>query len=325
MSGRGKTVLASALVVVAGLASAVAVLHRLDQMRTGATLEEVLYISDPRVVEGMSLGHKGLMADLYWTRAVQYFGRKHQVRAEHYKLLAPLLEITTELDPYLLPAYKFGSIFLSQQPPEGAGQPDEAVRLVEKGIRANCPPPDSGKACWPDPEAWRLYYHLGFIHYIEREDYEAAAKAFEEGSRYPGSQPWMKIMAALMAQYGGRVETARLLWTKILENTDDQNIRENAVKRLRALRVDEDIMHLEELLDQFHQQHGRYPHSWSEMIEAGSLRGVPADPLGNAYVLKPRGRIEVKDHEKLPFIHKGLPEGEAPSLWGSLHPIQAAG
>jgi len=70
----------------------------------------------------------------------------------------PLLEITTTLDPHLIVAYEFGSIFVAQQPPEGAGQPDTAVALVERGIRQN-------------PGEWRLYYHLGFIHYLERHDY----------------------------------------------------------------------------------------------------------------------------------------------------------
>ncbi len=45
--------------------------------------------------------------------------------------------MTTTLDPKLLPAYEFGSVFLAQKPPEGAGDPAAAARLVEKGIREN--------------------------------------------------------------------------------------------------------------------------------------------------------------------------------------------
>ena len=51
------------------------------------------------MVKRPSLGYDGLMADIYWTRAVQYFGRRHLTSREDYNLLAPLLEITTALDP----------------------------------------------------------------------------------------------------------------------------------------------------------------------------------------------------------------------------------
>src|SRR5258707_3621565 len=117
-----------------------------------ATLEEVLYLPSGKTVKHLSLGYSGLLADIYWTRAVQYFGGKHAQQSMRYDLLYPLLDITTDLDPHLIEAYHSGSVFLSQPPPDGAGQPDKAVALLEKGIREN-------------PSYWRLYFTLGFVHY----------------------------------------------------------------------------------------------------------------------------------------------------------------
>src|ERR1700736_4414422 len=105
------------LLLLGCMASSALLLRRLDQMRTGATLEEVLYISSPKALKRMSLGYEGLLADVYWTRAVQYFGSKHHDGAHDFKLLAPLLEITTTLDPQLLVAYEYGANFLAPQPP----------------------------------------------------------------------------------------------------------------------------------------------------------------------------------------------------------------
>ena len=65
----------------------------------------------------MSLGYDGLLADIYWTRAVQYFGSKHHEGSRNFDLLAPLLEITTTLDPHLLVAYEYGANFLAPKPP----------------------------------------------------------------------------------------------------------------------------------------------------------------------------------------------------------------
>jgi hypothetical protein len=188
MTRRNVTIVAASLLVFALGAQALLV-RRVDRLRADATLEEVLYIPSSKAIRRLSLGYTGLAADIYWTRVVQYFGEKHGKRSMRYDLLAPLLEITTDLDPNLLVAYEFGSIFLAQQPPEGAGRPDQAVQLVEKGIRQN-------------PEAWRLYYTLGFIHYIEREDYLAASDAFLRGSRVPGAHPWLRLMAAM--EHAGR-------------------------------------------------------------------------------------------------------------------------
>ena len=294
------TVVFSALLVLS-LAGSALMLRRVDELRTGATLEEVLYVTSPQAVKRMSLGYNGLMADIYWTRAIQYFGRKHLVRSRRYDLLLPLLDITVTLDPQLIPAYEFGSIFLAQQPPEGAGLPDAAVAFVERGIREN-------------PTEWRLYYHLGFIHFVERKDYPAAAATFLRGSQVPGAHPWLRVLAAAMAQFGGDIRTARFLWERIYESTDDKLIRSNAVKRLRALEVDEVVPQLEAAVQLYKQRTGRLPASFMEMLAAGYLRALPTDPLGYPYKLMPDGRVEVQSPDDLPFITQGLPPDKQPTF-----------
>lgn len=298
MTRRGVSITAAVLLVLA-LAAQAAMVRKLDQLRAEATLEEVLYIPSAKAIRRLSLNHTGLAANVYWTRAVQYFGAKHGERSMRYDLLWPLLDITTDLDPNLLVAYEFGSIFLAQQPPEGAGQPEKAVDLVEKGIRQN-------------PEAWRLYYTLGFIHYIEREDYQAASDAFLRGSRVPGAHPWLGLMAAMAAQHGGKLSTARFLWENIYKSTQDEAIRDNALKRLRAIKVEEDVIALEEIIQTYTERTGHRPFRWSELISAGAIRGVPVDPLGRPYRLESDGTVTVQSSDVFPFLRRGLPKGESP-------------
>src|SRR3989442_4795458 len=107
MSVSRKVTVATSLVMLFSLASSVFLLSRLDQVRTTATLDEVLYLNSPKWVKRLSLGYTGLLADIYWTRAVQYFGGKHVTAgAEEYKLLYPLLAITTLMRPQLIGAYQ---------------------------------------------------------------------------------------------------------------------------------------------------------------------------------------------------------------------------
>jgi hypothetical protein len=299
MRTRRITTLAGAMVLAASLAGTALTVRHLDHLRAGATAEEALYVPSPKIVERMSLGYNGLLADIYWTRAVQYFGGHHHVRSKEYKLLQPLLDIATTLDPHLTVAYEFGATFLAEKPPEGAGDPDAAVRLVERGVREN-------------PSAWRLYYNLGFIHYFERHDYAAAADAFERGSRVPGAYPWMKVMAAHMSQYAGNLQTARFLWSSLYKTSESEDIRVNAAKHLQALQVDEEVSLLEKLVSRFHQRTGRWPAGWGEMVAAGYLRGRPVDPTQKPYRLAPGGKVLVQVPEDFPFITQGLP-GEEPS------------
>jgi hypothetical protein len=177
-------------------------------------------------------------------------------------------------------AYRFGAIFLSQKAPTGAGRPDLAAKLIERGIQEN-------------PDYWRFYEDLGFIYYFDAKDYPKAAAAFLEGSKKPGALVWMKVMAAKISAEGKSYETSLFLWSDIYQTTSDPQIKENALKHLRLLKVREDCKQLDALADQYEKQAGRRPTRMSELVQAGLLPGIPGDPLGYAYVFGPEGKAEL--------------------------------
>jgi len=299
MKQRRKTSTIAGACLILSLAAASVVLHRADQIRPQGTLDEVLFLNSPKVIKRASLGYDGLVACIYWTRAVQYFGDRHRTYAASYNLLAPLLEITTHLDPHLVVAYEFGSTFLASKPPHGAGQPERAIQLIEYGIQNN-------------PGNWKLYYDLGFVYYMELKDYKKAAEAFERGSHVPNAHPFLKVLAAQMAQHAGEYQTARMLWSATYQTTQDQQIRDNALEHLRALKVEEDVEHLQQGVTRFGERTGRLPASMAELLAAEKLPGVPVDPDGHPYKMTPEGRIEVRVPDDFPFATKGLPLGYKP-------------
>jgi len=284
--------------------------HHLTRLRPEASLEETLYITSPDALRRFSLGYTGLMADIYWTRVVQYYGNKSIHHSQRFDLLKPLLDMTTALDPHLIVAYDFGSTFLAQQPPYGAGRPDDAIEFVKRGIRDN-------------PDEWGLYRDLAFIYYFEKGDYSTAGMVMERGSHLPHAHPFMRAVAATLLQRGGSLEMARVLWQSVLATTNDDLVRDNAIKHLRALEVDETVPRLEAEVRAYQHKTGALPGRFSEMVAAGFLRDVPLDPvakvpvdsIGNPYKLMPDGRIEVEDHIDLPFITRGLPPGMQPSIF----------
>jgi tetratricopeptide (TPR) repeat protein len=289
------TKLATATLLVCLVSSAFA-LHHLDRIQTQTTTEEVLYIPSPHIVKRFSLGYDGFLADVYWTRAVQYFGTKHHQGSRDYKLLAPLLEITTTLDPHLIVAYEFGANFLAPPPPFGSGMPQRAIDLIEFGIRNN-------------PEEWKLYYNLGFIYYMDLKEYGKAADAFARGAKVPNAHPGLKVMAAEMAQHAGELPMAQIMWTTAYQTARDPYIRANAITHLRALQVDNDVTNLEKLISVYQQKTGHTPSSFTDLQAVGMLRSLPLDPFGHAYKLGAGGRVEIRNPDDFPFITKGTPPG----------------
>src|SRR5262245_24664528 len=301
MTHKGKVTTLAALLVVVLFAGSVLTLQKVKEARgKEATLEEILYVPSGKTLKRMSLGYHNLLADIYWTRAVQYFGNQHEKvvaspeeqNSTRYDLLYPLLDITTDLDPHLIPAYQSGSIFLSIRPPGGAGQPDKAVTLVKKGIREN-------------PTHWRLYFTLGFIHYQDRRDYRAAQEAFEKGSEVPGALPWMKVMAARMAEHARDVNTALVLWKGVYDMSSDKMVKQTALEHIASLQVDAGLEWLERQVQLYRQKTGSLPSTWLDLVHGGLLPGIPVDPTGAPFVLRQDGMVMVKDPSKFPFLGEG--------------------
>jgi hypothetical protein len=252
--------------------------QRIDGQRAALHQErDELVLRSGTLVKAISLEYAPLMADIYWTRVVQYYGDKRARHDPNFELLWPLLDLTTTLDPNLLVAYRFGSTFLSEPSPRGAGHPELGIELLERGIREN-------------PEYWRFYEDLGFIYYFELKDYTKASEAFAEGSKSPDAQIWMKIMAAKIAAEGESLSTSIFLWDEVYQTAKDPQVKENALTHLRLLRVEQDCKQIDGLSDKFQEQLGRRPSQVAELAQAGLLSGLPVDPLGFPYVFGPDGK-----------------------------------
>jgi tetratricopeptide (TPR) repeat protein len=269
------------LVLPLGFAEIWRLQHGIDEKFASLSQErDDVLLRSGKLMKVMSLEYAPLMADIYWTRVVQYYGNKHVRGQANLELLWPLLDITTTLDPNLVIAYRFGAMFLSQAAPTGAGRPDLAVELIRRGIQAN-------------PEYWRLHEDLGFVYYFDLKDYQKASEAFLEGSKKPGAQIWMKVMAAKIAAEGESFSTSMFLWKDIYESASDPSIKKNALLHLQLLNVREDCKQLDTLADEYEKRNGRRPTRMAELVQAGLLRGLPKDPVGFAYDFDESGKAEL--------------------------------
>ncbi len=281
MNAVGTRSLALCAVFVVGFAGVWRLQQRIDVRLASLHQEEDdLVLRSGPMLKMISMEHAPLMADLYWTRIVQYYGDKRMRHDPNLDLLWPLLDVTTTLDPNLLPPYRFGSTFLAEPPPRGANRPDLAVELLNRGIRAN-------------PDAWRLYEDLGFVYYFNLHDTTKAGAAFLEGSRNPKALIWMKILAAKVAEQGETPETSVFLWNEIYNSATNDDVKQNALTHLRLLKAQADCNALDALIAEYTKRTGHTPTDLRELVRAGILLQVPVDPLGYPYELNTRGQAEM--------------------------------
>lgn len=269
------------VVLALGFASVWVLQQRIDTVRNTLHQEQDdLVLRSGPLLKMMSLEYAPLVADIYWTRVVQYYGGKKARQDTNIDLLWPLLDVTTTLDPHLLVAYRFGSTFLSQPAPTGAGRPDLGIALIERGIREN-------------PDYWRFYEDLGFIYYFDLQDYKRAAEAFREGSQKPGAMIWMKTFAARIAAQGGTREIAAQLWSEIYDSATDANIKRNALLHLKLLKAENDCEQLDLLAAEYQRRFGRRPMEMRDLVEARLLSNFPADPDGYIYSFNAEGKAQL--------------------------------
>jgi tetratricopeptide (TPR) repeat protein len=237
---------------------------------------DVIYFRGGAAVSRAALGFDAILADVYWIRAIQHFGgtRRAQSGDKTYTLLYPLLDLTTTLDPHFNIAYRFGSVFLSEPYPAGPGRTDQAIALLERGLAA-------------DPTRWQYAQDAGFVHYWWRQDYKAAAEWFDRAARIEGAPWWLRSMAASTLAEGGDRQSSRQLWRQLYETTDDTWVRNNAQLKLWQVDALDEIDALAAVVQRFALARGRPPADWSELVALRWLAGIPLDPSGTPYELRP--------------------------------------
>jgi tetratricopeptide (TPR) repeat protein len=271
-------------IILFGLASVVGLSQWIDSHRppTNAILEEEQLYLNGAIVRRASLGFNGLAADWYWMRALQYVGGKllkahESVRLDdmstlNLKLLAPLLDAATTLDPSFMEPYEYAAIVLP------AVNMEDAIRITNKGIAAN-------------PSAWRLYQHLGYV-YWQRHDYQKSAEVYAAGGKIPGAPSWMAEMGARMLAEGGSIQAARQMYQHLYEESKDEQVKQTLQRRLLQVNSFAQRDLIRQVLGEFSTRIGRCPASWKDItaslqshfrLEANT--GAPLDPAGTPYLL----------------------------------------
>jgi hypothetical protein len=301
-----------AALVVVGLAAAIALQTARDRWYpTIASPVDELYFTNGDSVGRMALSYKSLLADVYWIRAVQYFGStrinarnaapgSRPTRVAGYDLLYPLLDVATSLDPAFNIAYRFGSIFLAEEYPMGPGRPELALKLLDKGFAAN-------------PHKWQYMYDKAFVYSWALHDPKQAAHWFSEAAKVPGSPEWLPGLAAYMLEQGGDRRSSRVLWQQIHDSAEHQYVRDNATFHLQQLDAVDAADQLTALVRRYEADTGSRLTTFDPLVARGVLPGLPSDADGVPFVIDPAtGRVDLDARSRfhpLPRFPDSVPAG----------------
>ena len=293
------------LVIVLGLAEVVMLAHWMDDHRPNRNAqisEERLYV-DGATAKRLTFAFNGIASDWYWMRSLQYVGQKivnyedsHEGRLNLGNLsslnltqLAPLLRVTTTLDPQFMAPYEFGAVILPEL------NQDEAISLLNYGVAAN-------------PSSWRLHHYLGYI-YWQRTDYAQASDVYAAGAKLPNAPAWMAALSARMKAEGGSRDAAREMYRHLYEGSSDESVKEMVTKQLMRLDSLDERDAIRRILADYRTQSGRCASSWRDIggalraarLKIDSTTGAPLDPSGSPYDLIKNGcDVDLSEDSKVP-------------------------
>lgn len=301
-----KSDLALVMSILLGLAAVVCLARWMDAHRqevVSVPSEERLYLKGT-TVKRLSLAFNGLAADWYWMRSLQYVGRKvvnygdtqegqfelDDLGALDLRLLPSLLRVATTLDPQFMAPYEYGAMIL---PTFDHG---EAIALLQYGIEQN-------------PTAWRLYQHLGYIYWQNRE-YSKASETYGAGAKLPGAPRWMSEMSARTAAEGGSRRAAREMYQHLFDESKDEQVKQLLERRLMQVDSFDERDRIRRALADYAARSGRCAGSWRDVaaqlqelqLRVDSVTAAPLDPSGTPYVLIKQGcDVDLDPRSQVPY------------------------
>ena len=268
--------LALVLVAVAGFGAMSAIQRRMDAIRAPQFDDELLYLPNERLLDHFTAGMGSVVADLLWLQCLQYTG-KH-FRGDHeFTWLNHMCEMITRLDPYFVPAYRYGGVFLAMLKADD----DACIRLLRKGMARN-------------PDAWELPYEAAMTYLLNRPDRPdspaQAAWYLALATQTGTAPPFVLEFAESLQRKHNLLDVERQMWEAMLKS-DDQLLRDVAERKLILVELRAACENLDQAVARYAADHGAPPTKLADLVSAGLVKSEPRDPLGGRFFIDAGGRV----------------------------------
>jgi hypothetical protein len=172
-------------------------------------------IAPPAGIEHFTFGHRDVVADVLWIRAIQDFDYCDQKIAQNLCVgktwLYKMLNAITELAPQFRMPYATGAVALSVMVSDVEG----AARIFDKGAVYF-------------PNDWPILYRAGYHYLYELKDKKTAAGLFIRAARN-GAPSWVYSLAGGLYNDANEKSVAEAILQEMIKSEQDPVI----IKRLR--------------------------------------------------------------------------------------------
>lgn len=211
------------------------------------------------------LGYHHVGADFLWLRLIQVLGNKRN-SADEYEWMYHALDVITTLDPQYAYAYYAGGVVLGDL----AHRTDLSNRLLLKGAEAN-------------PTVWNIPFLLGYNHYFLLGDPEKGAEYIMRAASLPDRPAYLPGLATRLSVEAGNPETALAFLEARLRETQDPEMREFFVNRMKEVIIERDIQILQRAVESYRTKHRTLPLALTALVADGLLSGLPQEPFSGEY------------------------------------------
>jgi hypothetical protein len=197
-----------------GLAGVLAMAVFISHHRQGAVLElhrgpraavsEGYLLPEPRALEVIGLGHREMMADLVWLRALSYFA-VHFYLDRDFRWLDRYIETVIALDPRFRMIYQWAGVVVMYG---GEGVTNDRVMVSNRFL-------EMGRQQYPDD--WLLNFMLGCNYRYElrpetpeqREAWRLLGGTYlRRAAELPGAPAWLSLTALRTLEQAGAADEA---------------------------------------------------------------------------------------------------------------------
>ena len=220
-----------------------------------------------------SFGFRNLLADVAWLESVQVAGNMEMTGSD-YDRLFHLLNVVSDLDPRFEIPYLLGGLVLGESEEHGR----EALQVFARG-----------KAQFP--KDWRFPFYMGFTQYFTMGNPEAAGREMMDASMLPGCPEFVPGLGSRMMSEARDPEAALAMLTAVARQETDDARRSVLERRIKDVMVERDLQALEGAVASYREKTGAVPARLTDLVAAGILSRIPAEPHGGKYILEAEGKV----------------------------------
>jgi hypothetical protein len=255
------------------------------------------------------LGFTALVADYYWLQAVQVVGANDFVASRSATQIGKLLDVVTDLDPWVDHPYRFGAVWMTDS--------EENVRHANQLLRR-------GIAYHPDD--WRNRFYLGFNQFYYLEENEAAADTLEPATQLKGAPAYISALAARLRSQGGQLDSAEIFLAELARREPVDYKRAEYERALREVETERRARFLDRARAEYQRRNGRDIASVEDLLAGRSpvLREIPAEPNGKGWKLGEAGEIVSTFYGSRYVVHRNPLDEERRRKWHAERSAEAS-